>query len=177
MPRFFNKKKDNIKNNIGFYTSIFLSMMIIWYCMTDEFNLLFLIFSIISSLSVMLILRWLDFMHTFHNVNPMIAIRIFKYYFWIITEIFKAGKDVARRVWMNDGSSNSGFCEIHLPKTNKTGIIVFANSITLTPGTISVHLDEDFVVVHVIDKSLENVLKSDTRKMVHKINEFVNYKE
>ena len=36
----------------------------------------------------------------------------------------------------------------------ETARVILANSITLTPGTITVSIDEDELVVHCLDKSL-----------------------
>lgn len=45
---------------------------------------------------------------------------------------------------------------VRIPSTaaSPLGLAVFANSITLTPGTVSVDVEPDFILVHALDESL-----------------------
>lgn len=48
---------------------------------------------------------------------------------------------------------------VRIPSTaaSPLGLAVFANSITLTPGTVSVDAEADFILVHALDESLADV--------------------
>jgi multicomponent Na+:H+ antiporter subunit E len=59
---------------------------------------------------------------------------------WFI-ELIKANLDVAYRVIT--GKINPGIVKISPQLTTDLGITMLANSITLTPGTLSVDIDED----------------------------------
>ncbi|MEL7486899.1 MAG: Na+/H+ antiporter subunit E [Pseudomonadota bacterium] len=83
--------------------------------------------------------------------------RIFGYWFWLAKEIGKANLLVGRQALaLNPQYSPTMFMVPIAPKTN-AGIATFANSITLTPGTVSVNLEADHILVHALTEDLADV--------------------
>jgi len=90
-----------------------------------------------------------------------------KRYFWFlyylplfIWECIKANIDVAYRVSHPDLPINPGIVKVKTTLKSETGLTFLANSITLTPGTLSVDIDQEkgFLYVHWInvkDKDIE----------------------
>jgi len=90
-----------------------------------------------------------------------------KRYFWFlyylplfIWECLKANIDVAYRVSHPDLPINPGIVKVKTTLKSDAGLTFLANSITLTPGTLSVDLDQEkgFLYVHWInvkDKDIE----------------------
>jgi len=83
-----------------------------------------------------------------------------KRYFWFlyylpifIWECFKANIDVAWRVGHPDMPISPGIVKVKTILKSDTGLTFLANSITLTPGTLSVDIDQkkSFIYVHWID--------------------------
>ena len=99
-----------------------------------------------------------------------------KRYFWFlyyipifIWECFKANIDVAYRVGHPDMPINPGIVKVKTILRSDTGLTFLANSITLTPGTLSVDVDQEngFLYVHWInvkDKDIERA----TSLIVHR---------
>lgn len=93
-------------------------------------------------------------------------------YFWFLLyvpffawECFKANVDVAYRVGHPDVPINPGIVKVKTKLKSDTGITFLANSITLTPGTLSVDADKEngLLYVHWInvkDKEIEAWTKS-----------------
>lgn len=79
-------------------------------------------------------------------------------FFW---ECFKANIDVAYRVSHPDLPIHPGIVKVKTDLKSDTGLTFLANSITLTPGTLSVDIDKDagLLYVHWI-----NVKDKDTEK-------------
>jgi multicomponent Na+:H+ antiporter subunit E len=78
----------------------------------------------------------------------------FLYYIPIfIWECIKANIDVAYRVGHPDTPINPGIVKVKTSLKSDTGLTFLANSITLTPGTMSVDIDEvnGFLYIHWID--------------------------
>jgi multicomponent Na+:H+ antiporter subunit E len=78
-----------------------------------------------------------------------------KRYFWLLVyaivfiwEIIKANFDVAYRVLHPSMPIRPGIVKIKLTIKSEFGRAFLANSITMTPGTISVDLIDDFLYVH-----------------------------
>lgn len=94
-----------------------------------------------------------------------------KRYFWFfyyipvfIWECFKANLDVAYRVIHPDLPINPGIVKVKTKLKSETGLTFLANSITLTPGTLSVDIDREngFIYIHWInvkDKDIETDTK------------------
>lgn len=66
-------------------------------------------------------------------------------------ELIKANIDVAIRVLNPKIPINPGFVKVDTKITSDLGKLTLANSITLTPGTITVDVAEDGLFVHWID--------------------------
>jgi len=87
-------------------------------------------------------------------------------FFW---ECIKANFDVAYRVGHPDLPINPGIVKIKTSLKSDTGLTFLANSITLTPGTLSVDVDQEegILYVHWIDVKDKDVEKA-TRLIVGK---------
>jgi len=68
---------------------------------------------------------------------------------WLLWEVVKANIDVAQRV-LGLKPAEPTLAEVAVPQKTDLGKVIYANSITLTPGTISIVLDDDKVLVHAI---------------------------
>ncbi len=97
--------------------------------------------------------------------------RFILYLFWLLKEIFKANLHVAYLVW------NPRMKELIDPrvirfKTQLKGDIprvTFANSITLTPGTITLLLEDDLYYVHAIDLPSASGLPGEMEERIKKV--------
>jgi len=72
------------------------------------------------------------------------------YFFWLFTEIVKANVAVVKAVLSPELEVSPTMTKI--PYANDVDIAqtMFANSITLTPGTVSINMDEDHILVHAL---------------------------
>jgi len=86
---------------------------------------------------------------------------------WLLWAIVKANIDVAKRV-LNPSLPISP-CMVRIKATQKTDLtrVIFANSITLTPGTVSVELVGDDILVHALTReAAEDVQSGDMDRRV-----------
>ena len=105
-----------------------------------------------------------------------------KRYFWFlyylpffIWECFKANIDVAWRVGHPDMPISPGIVKVKTILKSDTGLTFLANSITLTPGTLSVDINQKkgFIYVHWInveDKDIERA----TGLIVHRFEKILS---
>ena len=81
-------------------------------------------------------------------------------YLWLLLrEIFKANWQVLRLIWSPRLEVEP---ELHTFRTkvkSDFGKAILANSITLTPGTITVHVRDDLFMVHCLDRELADGLE------------------
>jgi len=86
-------------------------------------------------------------------------------YLWLFTrELVKSNLDVARRVVAPEVRINPGIVEIKTRLQHPTYRLILANSITLTPGTLTVDMIEDSLFIHWIDVTGKDV-ESATREI------------
>jgi multicomponent Na+:H+ antiporter subunit E len=85
----------------------------------------------------------------FESAPPGLWLRLLIYSPWIIWEIAKANVDVTLCVL---GVRPISPRLIRVPTTQKTalGLTLYANSITLTPGTISLDVRDNHILVHAL---------------------------
>lgn len=72
----------------------------------------------------------------------------------LFIEIMKANWMVICLIFMSRNELQPALVKFKAPVKSKAARILLANSITLTPGTITVSLEEDEYMVHCLDKEL-----------------------
>lgn len=84
----------------------------------------------------------------------------FLYYIGVlIVEIIKANGQVIHLVWTDREAAEPVIVDVRTSLQTRIGRVILANSITLTPGTITISLDEDELTVHCLDKEMAEGLK------------------
>lgn len=96
-----------------------------------------------------------------HNLkHPLRYWYFFVYYLpTFLWECFKANLDVAYRVLHPTLPINPGIVKVKTSLKTDTALTFLANSITLTPGTMSVDIDKDngFLYIHWIDVKCSDI--------------------
>jgi len=73
-------------------------------------------------------------------------------YLWIFSiALLRSNIDVARRVLSPDLPIRPGVVQVRTGLTSALGRLLLANSITLTPGTLTVDVEDDLLTIHWID--------------------------
>ena len=86
--------------------------------------------------------------------------QVLQYVFILIKEIIKANFEVIRMITSSRYEIEPAVVRFRTDLKTTPARILLANSITLTPGTITVLLEEDEYVVHCLDKSLAEGIDS-----------------
>jgi len=77
----------------------------------------------------------------------------------LIKEIISANMTLFHMITTEKERIEPVLVSFHTDLKTETARVILANSITLTPGTITVSIEEDKLVVHCLDKSLADGLK------------------
>ena len=80
--------------------------------------------------------------------------RALTYFAHLVCEIVKANWAVIQLILSPNLEVEPQLCAFRTPLTSPTARVVLADSITLTPGTITVSLEGDEYLIHSLDKSL-----------------------
>ena len=74
------------------------------------------------------------------------------YWPWLLIEIVKANIDVAKRILIPSAGISPTILRVKTSQTSDLGKVIYANSITLTPGTISIEIANEEILVHALSK-------------------------
>ena len=83
--------------------------------------------------------------------------RIFGYMFWLVFEIGKANLQVTREVLRPQMKLAPKMIRVRADQRSDLTRTIFANSVTLTPGTVTVDVREDSLLIHALDESFADV--------------------
>ena len=126
----------------------------LWLVLSGYFdNALLLGFGVLSVLLVVLIAYR---MRLFDADNPSLPfiVRALLYVPWLGKEIIVANIDVSKRILDPKLPISPTLFRVKASQRSDLGKVVYANSITLTPGTISVYVDDisDEIEVHALSR-------------------------
>ncbi|HET9949779.1 MAG TPA: Na+/H+ antiporter subunit E [Longimicrobiales bacterium] len=79
--------------------------------------------------------------------------RVVRYFPWLLKEIAKSNLAVARIVLDPKLPIDPGIARLRTPLRTPLGKVIFANSVTLTPGTITTGVEGDQVEIHALVRS------------------------
>ena len=79
------------------------------------------------------------------------------YFFWLLVEIAKSNLLVTKTILGLNPSIKQHFFKVPCTQETEVGKTTFANSITLTPGTISVEHEGEEIWVHALSYSEEDL--------------------
>ena len=85
------------------------------------------------------------------RLTPHAAVALLRYLGYFFVALVRANLDMARRVLAPSLPLNPEVVEVHTSLRSDLGKLLLANSITLTPGTLSVDVSGDRILVHWID--------------------------
>lgn len=83
----------------------------------------------------------------------MLLGRALWYWPWLVWEIVKAGIDVSKIILSPSLPISPTMINVRASQKSAVGIVTYANSITLTPGTVSVEVEGNEITVHAITLS------------------------
>ena len=125
-------------------------IFLFWFMLSGHTEVLLIVLGILSSgLSIFLSRRMNIIDHESYPFH--LSLRLSRYYFFLGKEIIVANIDVLKRILKPSSISPQ---VITLPAPQKTDLskVIYANSITLTPGTVTLELSGDEIKVHSLSK-------------------------
>lgn len=145
---------------------LFAVLAFIWLANSGHYTPLLLVFGFLSVVFVILIVRRMGVVD--RESQPLhLMSGLPGYYWWLFTKIVRSNIQVAACAWRGKGAISP--CSARLPTSLRSdlGRVLYANSITLTPGTVAVDLEGDEVVVHALTR--EGLAELQTGEMERKV--------
>ena len=134
-----------------------LSLAVFWLANSGHNTALMLSLGVMSIALIVYIAHRMDVVD--HEAQPLhLTLKIPGYYAWLTKEIFLANLLVVKLIWLGNKSISPGFATITASQKTEIGKVIYANSITLTPGTVTVSIEDDKFLVHaLLQESIEDL--------------------
>ena len=135
-------------------------LFIFWLLLSGHFEPLLLGLGVVSvALTVFLVKRMNVIDHESYPLH--LSSRFPAFFVYILREIVSANIDVTKIIMNLGGKAISPqLVEIPVPQKTDLGRVIYANAITLTPGTVSIELADNKVLVHALTKEAADDLSA-----------------
>ena len=128
---------------------LIIFLFVLWLMLSGIFEPLLLFLGLLSSLLVAWLAHRMDVID--HEGFPIhFSLKAITYWPWLIWEILKANVDIALLVIKPNLEISPVLFKSKVSQRSNVGAVTYANSITLTPGTITLALNDDSVEVHAL---------------------------
>ena len=147
-----------------------LIMFVFWIFLSGEFSFILLLSGIISSLLVSYISHDLLIGNGDMKLGFIRTIRFIRFLPWLLWQIVLANIDLALRTLHPKMPINPILINIKNNLKTDLGMVILANSITLTPGTVTIDVNENEFLIHVIsEKAAQSLISGEMQARVKKI--------
>lgn len=132
-----------------------LLFFLVWVVFNGRLTLEIALFGVAAAVAVFaFVCRFMDYSLQkelrFYRRIPA----FFHYLYHLIREIIAANITVFRLILTRKEQMEPVIVHVHTDLRSETARVILANSITLTPGTITVSMTDDDLLVHCLDRSL-----------------------
>lgn len=144
---------------------LFVTLMLFWLMLSGKLASDILIVGAVISLTIALLYRnGLSFFTEF-RFTPAAILAGFRYYGYFFRELFKSNVALAAVVLTPSLPVNPAIVKVRTRLKTRMGRLMLANSITLTPGTLSVEMDGEWLYVHWVRMETDAIEEA-TRQIV-----------
>lgn len=143
-----------------------------WLLLSGHYTTLLLSLMVVSTGVVCWLIWRADFDRRF-DVTPFFDIRLafvlrtIAYLPWLAWQVLVAAVSVTRRVWSPRPDLRPTVARTPADHMEHVPQVLYANSITLTPGTLSLDVDDDAIEVHGLDP--EGIEELDAGEMLRRV--------
>lgn len=152
------------QSTIGKFIYTFIIVMGIWMAFTTSLETSELITGAVVSLLMAAISAKYFSCCGLHNIFSVKSLYFIQYFFVFIIALIKSNFSMAKRVISPSLPINPGIIELETKLDNDFAKMILANSITLTPGTLTVDVIDNKFYIHWID--VESADKNDVYKAI-----------
>jgi multicomponent Na+:H+ antiporter subunit E len=146
-----------------------LLLGVAWLLWSGHYTPLLLSFGALSVLLVLGLSRRMDVID--HEGAPAhITFRMLLYIPWLAWQVVLSNLHVARVILSPSLPVNPRFIKVRASQKQEFGQVIYANSITMTPGTVTVEVAGSVLTVHALtDQSAEGLRTGDMDRRVTRV--------
>lgn len=130
--------------------SLLLALMVSWVLWSGIYKPLLLWLGLFSCVVSVWLAQRMGFFQ--HAIPLRTLLRLPAYWWWLLREIIKSSLEVARLVLSPSLPISPTMVELTTREASDTGKVILGNSITLSPGTVTIDVYEDRLLVHCLTR-------------------------
>ena len=125
-----------------------MALFVFWVLLSASFEWIHLCLGLICSLAV----AWVNSGHSPFIPKFRVWSRILLYIPWLFYKIIQSSLHLTRLILHPALPIDPKLISLESNLSHHAAVVLFGNSITLTPGTITAEVDRNKLIVHAIDK-------------------------
>ena len=146
-----------------------LIVAIIWLLLSGHYTLLILSLGLLSVLTVTWFVWRMDRVDGELAFLPMRP-RLLYYLLWLMWQVVLANIDLVRRIWDPTLPIRPTWQRLDIKVSSPLAKMLYANSITLTPGTLTTDVREDHFMVHSLTtEGIDELRKRRMEKQIQRL--------
>jgi multicomponent Na+:H+ antiporter subunit E len=162
-------KHNKIKNFITLTAILFL----LWVLLTGSVALQELISGLVVAAAIALISNKLNLLDHI-KLTRTAPLSLLRYLYFFFIALVKANFDLARRILSPSLPINPAVVEVKTRLKSDLAKLLLANSITLTPGTLTIDVQKQRLLVHWVDASSGTDLQSATQAIADQFEQHIS---
>lgn len=129
---------------------LLLALMVSWVLWSGIYKPLLLWLGIFSCVVSVWLAHRMGFFQ--YSIPLRALLRLPAYWWWLLREIIKSSLEVARVVLSPSLPISPTMVELTTTEASDAGKVILGNSITLSPGTVTIDVHEDRLLVHCLTR-------------------------
>lgn len=125
-----------------------LTLFALWLLLSGIYKPLIVWLGLASSIVAVLVVRRMDMVDGHRISIPLKPLKFIAYLAWLMKEIAVSNIAVTKMILSPKMGLRQHFFRVKNTQRSELATAIYANSITLTPGTISVEIERDAFWVH-----------------------------
>ena len=139
--------------------SLCLTLAAFWLLNSGHYTALMLSLGAASVALVLYVAHRMDVVD--HESQPVhLSLKMPGYFMWLFKELVFANISVVKHIWLGNKTISPTLTTIRASQKTDIGKVIYATSITLTPGTVAVDVVGDEILVHALLRRNIDDLKS-----------------
>ena len=132
--------------------SMTISLIVFWLMISLDFSTLNLALGIASAFLVVVISTSMDMVD--HESQPIhLTPRLPLFWGWLSRQVIRSNLEVTRRIWTPGHTISPRVVRVKSSQKSALGKVIYANCITLTPGTVTLSIEGDDILVHALTRN------------------------
>ena len=137
---------------------LFTVLAAFWLINSPNDSVLLLLLGLVSICFVIVLIHRMRLLDS-ESLPLHLLLRILPFYCWLFVEIIKGSAYVLARIAFPRSAVKPEIFSLQVTFSKPMTAVIFANSVTLVPGTLCIQLEDNEVTIHALSESLARELK------------------